>query len=113
MEIQTCDDSGSGLRLTLNSTVAPGDYAFMVGVTNPAYTPAQNKFSLLLTDFSGNVIDAKMHFDGQLVVQGLYVRPPTLQFQSSEQQAQTKVQVTFPVSEVLDPHEAIGAVRAL
>merc|ERR1739848_781479 len=67
--IQICDDSGSGLRLTLNDTLVPGDYAFVVGLTNPAYTPARNLFSVLLRDRSANVIDARMHIEGSRIVQ--------------------------------------------
>merc|ERR1719335_2096040 len=72
--IRSCDDAGTGLRLTLNETMAPGDWSFMIGGTNPAYTPNPNTFSLMLMDLQNNVIDARMQFEGQRIVQGLYVR---------------------------------------
>jgi len=111
--IRACDDAGIGLRLTLNATMPPGSYAFMVGSTNPAYTPARNLFSVLLKDQSGNVIDARMEFAGQRIVSGLYVSPPLLQFSSSASLAESEIRITFRVSESLDPLAAIGAIRAL
>jgi len=111
--MQICDDSGVGLRLTLNDTMTPGDYAFMCGVTNPAYTPADNLFSILLLDTSDRVVDARMHFPGQFIVQGLYVRPPLLQFTSSQPLARAEVHLSLRVSEALDPYAVMGAVRAI
>lgn len=112
--IQSCDDAGIGrLSLTLNETMATGDYAFMFGATNPYITPAQNLFSILLLDTSGNVVDARMLFQGQRIVQGLFVRPPSLEWSSSMPLTRARVQISLVVSTALDPQNAIGATRAL
>lgn len=112
--VQVCDDAGTGrLSLTLNQTLAPGDYSFMFGATNPAYTPAVNAFSVLLKDAGGNVVDARMHFAGHRIIQGLYVRPPELKFTSSTPLSIAQVQIDFQVSSALDPYDAIGGIRAL
>jgi len=112
--IQSCDDAGIGrLSLTLNETMATGDYAFMLGATNPYITPAQNLFSILLLDVGGNVVDARMLFEGQRIVQGLFVRPPSLEWSSSTPLARARVQISLVVSTGLDPTKAIGATRAL
>merc|ERR1712048_1124893 len=108
-----CNDAGIGLRLSVNRTISPGSYAFMVGVTNPAYTPNWNLFSLMLKDKNGNVVDARMQFPGERIISGLSVRPPRLKFSSSEPLAEAEVQVTLRINTALDPIEAIGAVRAV
>eukprot|EP00746_Dinoflagellata_sp_MGD_P145127 gnl/MRDRNA2_/MRDRNA2_77775_c0_seq1.p1 gnl/MRDRNA2_/MRDRNA2_77775_c0~~gnl/MRDRNA2_/MRDRNA2_77775_c0_seq1.p1 ORF type:complete len:2163 (+),score=280.86 gnl/MRDRNA2_/MRDRNA2_77775_c0_seq1:891-6491(+) len=111
--ISECNDAGAGLRLTLNSTLAPGDYAFMAGLRNPAYTPANNKFSILLMNKDGNVVDAAMQFQGEQIVQGLSCRPPTLAFSSSQPKAEAEIHMALVVRELLDPSNPIGPVRSI
>lgn len=111
--VDSCDDSGSKISLSINRTMSPGSYVFIVGVTNPAYTPNVNQFSILLRDRTGNVVDARMNFEGERIIRGLDIRPPYLQYSSSEQSAESEIQITFRVSSALDPYEAAGAIRAL
>ncbi|CAE8629576.1 unnamed protein product [Polarella glacialis] len=111
--VQSCDGAGVGLRLYLNQSLAPGDYAFIMGVTNPAFTPALNSFSLMLVDRNGRVADARVGFSGHRIMQGLYLKPPILEFSSSVPNAEAEVRVTLRVTNQLDPLKALGALRAV
>merc|ERR1740121_3026801 len=111
--VQSCDDTGNGVSLVLNDTMAPGDYTFTVGVINPAFTPAANLFSVLVLNKDSKVVDAKMKFQGPRIVQGLYLRPLVLQYSTTKPMEEAEIRITFWTSADLDPMAAIGAVRAL
>lgn len=110
--VQNCDDT-DGILLVLNDTMAPGEYCFTAGVTNPGFTPADNRFSIILMDGNRKVVDAKMKFEGPRIVQGLYLRPLILAFSSTMPLDQAEIQVTLWVQANLDPLSALGPVRSL
>jgi hypothetical protein len=60
--------------ITINQTMVPADYSFMVDVTLPSMTPPDHEFSMVLTDIAHVVRDAAMGITVPDMVFGLPLR---------------------------------------
>uniref|UniRef100_A0A7S4QQF1 Uncharacterized protein n=2 Tax=Alexandrium monilatum TaxID=311494 RepID=A0A7S4QQF1_9DINO len=111
--VRLCSGLDNSLRVVLSEAMAPGSHALVVHLGNPAFTPADNRFALVLRDRHSSVRDARMGVPGRPIVQGLGILASRLAFSSSTAFAQAEVRVSFHVATAIDPYQVMGAVRAL
>lgn len=76
-------ETNDKVRLTMNETLVPGDYAFAVEGIPPKRTPPNNAFSLVLKDRFGQVRDAAMNIDGWNIHTKLQMRAAPLAWSQS------------------------------
>ncbi|KAF4672007.1 protein arginine methyltransferase 10 [Perkinsus chesapeaki] len=95
------------LTLTLyNSTLDIGSYAFTVRVQNPATTPVNNTFDVLVKSSDGKVVDAAFGVPGLSVVRA-HVVNPFVYWSSSIPSSTSRVQIGFEVKSTVDMFKAI------
>lgn len=106
------DDNPNGpLKIFINSTIVPGEYAFGFYVTPPLTTPVKNEMSLILKDRYGKVKDAAVGLTAPRVqdkLQGLVAR--NLQWTSTRPGRASTITIGFSALQTL-PDEIIAPIQ--
>lgn len=106
------DDNPNGpLKIYINSTIVPGEYAFGFYVTPPLTTPVKNEMSLILKDRYGKVKDAAVGLTAPRVqdkLQGLVARQ--LQWTSTRPGRASTITIGFSALQTL-PDEIIAPIQ--
>jgi hypothetical protein len=97
-----CDTSIPWLYdLTVNDTMAPGDYAFATMVIVPPVQPQNNTFSIIIYDSNYLVQDAHMHLPAKDLVKNLGLSSMPLTWTASDPGVESVLEMGFSVDKKL------------
>lgn len=100
-----CDASDeTHLKIHINSTIVPGEYAFGFYLTPPLINPVKNEISLILKNRNGQVKDAAVRMPAPPIQDKLRIQALPLQWTSSRAGRATTISIGFNALETLpDP----------
>jgi len=96
-----CSVNSTSFLMTLNGTLAPGEYAFTVAATTPASTPSSNIFSILLRDKYLSIQDAAMNIAGPSLLTSPKVSSPSLAVTSTTAGQASTATLSFSVLQAI------------
>lgn len=99
-----CEVNSTSFMITLNGTLAPGEYAFVLTAATPADTPPDNSFAVLLRDSKLAVQDAAMNLPGPKFQPAVKVVRPSLAWTSAEPGQASRITVRFAVSAAIQAY---------
>jgi hypothetical protein len=97
-----CDVSDlENIRIFINSTIVPGEYAFAFYVTPPLMTPLRNSMALIIKDQYGNVKDAAVGLPAPVIQDKLKIAALPLTWSSSRTARPSTVTIGFSCLEAM------------